>query len=187
MDENQTPGVTPTTTEAATHHEQPPQTAGAATPKAAAAAGSKKAVTPNRLVAQVGSQVNALQQAETIKQLQNQVKQLEAQTRDAGKVFLATTTTLITSAFALVAALAWNEAIQDLFKQLFPPTITQSGGNAIEAAASGTSWGQVIGAFSYAVVVTIIVVAIIYYLTRLNTRIGAKSLIGEAPKAGKEG
>src|SRR5579885_2214151 len=103
MDENQTPGVTPTTTEAATHHEQPPQTAGAATPKAAAAAGSKKAVTPNRLVAQVGSQVNALQQAETIKQLQNQVKQLEAQTRDAGKVFLATTTTLITSAFALVA------------------------------------------------------------------------------------
>jgi predicted PurR-regulated permease PerM len=187
MDENQAPGQTPiTTTEAAAHYEQPPQAAGAATPKAAAA-GSKKAVTPNRLVAQVGSQMSALQQAETIKQLQGQVKQLEAQTRDAGKVFLATTTTLITSAFALVAALAWNEAIQDLFKQLFPPTITQSGGNAIEAAASGTSWGQVIGAFSYAVVVTIIVVAIIYYLTRLNTRIGARSLIGEAPKAGKEG
>lgn len=28
---------------------------------------------------------------------------------------------LITAAFGLVAALAWNEAIQELFKQLFTP------------------------------------------------------------------
>ncbi len=146
-------------------------TMGQATAQAAARSGGKK-VTPSRLV----EQVSALQQAETIKQLQNQVKALEAQSKDTGKIFLATTTSLITSAFALVAALAWNEAIQDLFKDLFPPP------NALEQVTTP----QVISSFGYAVLVTIIVVAVIFYLTKLNTRLGARSLIGEAPKA-KEG
>ena len=169
MDENQMAGQTPS--EVA--HEQH-----AATPAA------KKAATPNRLVAQVGTQVSALQQAETIKQLQGQVKQLEAQSRDAGKVFLATTTALITSAFALVAALAWNEAIQDLFRQVFASNSTTSGLTA--ASSIGVpGWGLVISSFSYAVLVTIIVVAIIYYLTRLNTRVGGRSLLGGG--GGKEG
>ena len=172
MDENQTPEQAPLpATEAAAHP----------------AAGAKKASTPNRLVAQVGSQMSALQQAETIKQLQGQVKQLETQTRDAGKVFLATTTTLITSAFALVAALAWNEAIQDLFKQVFSSNTTVSGlVNGGSITVGGPGWSLVIGAFTYAVLVTLVVVAIIYYLTRLNTRVGGRSLLGEAPK-GKEG
>jgi hypothetical protein len=140
-----------------------PSTATMAQATAQAKSGGRK-VTPARLV----EQVSALQTAETIKQLQGQVKQLEAQSKDTGKIFLATTTSLITSAFALVAALAWNEAIQDLFKFLFPPEIN----------AEPVSGGQIYGAFGYAVLVTIIVVAVIFYLTRLNTRLGGKSLIG---------
>src|SRR5262249_26511427 len=123
--------------------------AGAAAPQAAAAAGAKKAATPNRLVAQVGSQMSALQQAETIKQLQGQVKQLESQSKDAGKVFLATTTTLITSAFALVAALAWNEAIQDLFKQVFSSSSATSGlVSGSSETIGGPGWPLVISAFT---------------------------------------
>lgn len=149
-----------------------PATATMAQATAQARAGGKK-VTPNRLVEQVG----ALQSAETIKQLQSQVKALESQSRDTGKIFLATTTSLITSAFALVAALAWNDAIQNLFKFLYPPP----GANANRVTGQ-----EVTGTFLYAVVVTLIVVAVIFYLTKLNTRVGGRSLIGEAPK-GKEG
>ena len=139
-----------------------------ATAQATAAAGGKKPTT-----AAVMGQVTALQQAETIKQLQRQMKSLEEQTKDTGKVFLATVTSLITSAFALVAALAWNGAIQDLFKLIFKPTdLTQQ-----------VTQGQVISEFGYALVVTIIVVLVIFYLTSLNTRIGGKSLIGEAGKS----
>lgn len=140
-----------------------PSTATMAQATAQAKSGGKR-VTPARLV----EQVSALQQAETIKQLQNQVKALESQSKDTGKVFLATTTSLITSAFALVAALAWNDAIQGLFKLLFPSSV------AVEQVTTP----QVISAFGYAVLVTIIVVAVIFYLTKLNTRLGAKSLIG---------
>jgi len=178
MDEKQIPI---TAAEAGEHHEaaQAPAVAPAAAGKASA-----KKVTPQRLAAQVGTQMSTLQQAETIKQLQGQVKALEAQSKDTGKVFLATTTTLITSAFALVAALAWNEAIQDLFKKLYPPPAVNSSESALVAAADLVpSWQLVISAFVYASVVTIIVVAIIYYLTKLNTRLGARSLIGEVPKA----
>ncbi len=140
-----------------------------ATAQAAEHAGGKK---PN--AASVMAQATALQQAETIKQLQRQMKALEEQTKDTGKVFLATLTSLITSAFALVAALAWNEAIQDLFKFLFPPSDANSDNRV--------SSGVVIGSFGYAFIVTVIVVLVIFYLTRINTRLGAKSLIGEAAK-----
>lgn len=141
-----------------------------ATPAVAAAAAAKKSrtPTPQSLVAQAGSQLDALRQAETIKQLQSKVSSLEKQSADTGKVFLATTTSLVTSAFALVAALAWNEAIQNLFKFLYPPTPEQR-----------VSGQLVISSSFYAVVVTIIAVSIIFYLTRLNTKLGAKSLIGE--------
>lgn len=62
-------------------------------------------------------------------------------------------TTLISSALGLVAALAWNAAIQELFKQIFG---TQSG---------------LIAMFSYAIVVTVIAVVIIIYFTRVMTRL----------------
>lgn len=50
--------------------------------------------------------------------------------------------TLILAGFGLVAALAWNDAIQTLFKVLFPKS------------------EGVIGKFIYAIIVTIIVVII---------------------------
>jgi hypothetical protein len=56
---------------------------------------------------------------------------------------------LITAAFGLVAALAWNTAIQELFTLLFPQT------------------GDLIAKFLYAVVVTVIVVFITIRLGRL--------------------
>lgn len=62
-------------------------------------------------------------------------------------------TTLISSALGLVAALAWNSAIQALFKQIFG---TQSG---------------LIAMFSYAVLVTVIAVVVIIYLTKVMTRL----------------
>jgi hypothetical protein len=131
---------------------------------------STKKPTPQSLVNQASAQVDLLRQAETIKQLQGQVKLLEGQSREAGKVFLATVTTLISSAFALVAALAWNSAIQALFQKIFPPT------------EKGTDWWFIVSAFGYALFITIIVVIVIFYLTRLSKRFGGTSLIGEAPK-----
>lgn len=162
-----------TTTSAA----QQPETLAelAQTPLPAAKAGVKsgpstKRPTPQNLVNQASAQVDLLRQAETIKQLQGQVRLLEGQSLEAGRVFLATVTTLITSAFALVAALAWNSAIQALFQKVFPPQAGQEG------------WSFIISAFGYALFITIIVVIVIYYLTTLSRRFGGRSLIGEAPK-----
>jgi hypothetical protein len=70
-------------------------------------------------------------------------------------------TTLATSAFGLVAALAWNDAIKTIITQYIPDGA-----------------GQILGSIIYAVIVTIIAVIIIYYLGRLNARWGKKSLIG---------
>jgi len=64
-----------------------------------------------------------------------QLKNLQKETRE--KMI-----TLILAGFGLVAALAWNDAIQTLFNQLFPKS------------------NGVIGKFVYAVIVTIIVVII---------------------------
>lgn len=176
MEEHQAAPATGAETPAATI----PSTATVAQATAQATGGRTggKKVTPTSLV----EQASALQQAETIKQLQRQMKSLEEQTKDTGKVFLATLTSLITSAFALVAALAWNQAIQNLFQQaIFPPK------------GQTADWGLVGSTFGYAFVVTIIVVLVIFYLTQINTRIGGKSLIGESgkseeePKKGKDG
>lgn len=179
MDEQPTP-ASATTASAAQHPEtlaelaQTPLPA-TATPsvKASTKSGpSTKRPTPQSLINQAGAQMDLLRQAETIKQLQNQVKGLESQSREAGKVFLATITTLITSAFALVAALAWNAAIQALFQKLFP--LDKEG---------HSDWVLIIFSFGYALFITVIVVIVIYYLTNLNKRFGGQSLIGEAPKS----
>lgn len=57
---------------------------------------------------------------------------------------------LMTAGLGLVAALAWNTAIQDLFKLLFPDQ------------------GSLIAKFAYAIVITIIVVL---FTTRLSKTI----------------
>lgn len=60
---------------------------------------------------------------------------------------------LLTAAFGLVAALAWNTAIQELFTLIF--------GNAGDLAAK----------FLYAVIVTVIVVFVTIRLGRLSERL----------------
>jgi uncharacterized membrane protein len=54
---------------------------------------------------------------------------------------------LVIAGFGLVAALAWNEAIQDLFKKI-----------------DVFSRNSLISKFVYAVLITVIVVVVIYYL-----------------------
>jgi len=63
-------------------------------------------------------------------------------------------TALITSGFGLVAALAWNDAIQAVFKHFIP-------------AERGEVWAKII----YAILVTFIVVLIVYQLSRLAERL----------------
>ena len=59
---------------------------------------------------------------------------------------------LITTAFGLVAALAWNTAIQGLFTYIF-----------------GTQ-KSIVPMFTYAVVVTLVAVVAIFYISRLTAR-----------------
>lgn len=61
----------------------------------------------------------------------------------------------ILAAFGLVAGLAWNEAIKSLIEQVFP----QSGNNV---------WAK----FSYALIITLIVVIVSLYLVNILKRDG---------------
>ena len=62
-------------------------------------------------------------------------------------------TQLITSGFGLVAALAWNEAIQEVFSRFFKE------GEGLFAKVS------------YAVIVTLITILIVYQLSQISNRI----------------
>lgn len=68
------------------------------------------------------------------------------------KSLLKQVTVLATTAFGLVAALAWNGAIQALFVQIF-----------------GTS-SSLPAMFSYAIVVTIIAVVVVFYLSKMTAK-----------------
>lgn len=63
-------------------------------------------------------------------------------------------TALIAAAFGLVAALAWNNAIQTLFVRIFGPTPN-----------------QLLAMMGYAVVVTIIAVLVTVWVGRITNRI----------------
>lgn len=69
---------------------------------------------------------------------------------------LKTMITLSSSAFGLVAALAWNSAITELFKRIF--------GSA----------SSIIGLFAYAIVVTVIAVMVTTHLGRAAQRVADK-------------
>jgi len=73
-----------------------------------------------------------------------------------GKTYLKTMTSLATTAFGLVAALAWNSAIIALFAKIF--------GEA----------GGIVSLFVYAVAVTILVVTITAKLGKLAEKAGLK-------------
>lgn len=64
--------------------------------------------------------------------------------------------TLATSGFGLVAALAWNEAIQSLVKEYIDRFLPTSSG--------------IISRFLYALIVTILAVTITYQLSRLGAK-----------------
>lgn len=65
-----------------------------------------------------------------------------------GREYTKTMIQLATSGFGLVAALAWNSAIQELFKEIF-----------------GSAAGNIAGMFGYAALVTVIIV---FVTTRLG-------------------
>lgn len=60
---------------------------------------------------------------------------------------------LITTALGLVAALAWNTAIQNLFNKLF-----------------GQTGGELVGQFFYAILVTLVVIFATIYVGRAAER-----------------
>ncbi len=60
---------------------------------------------------------------------------------------------LSTAAFGLVAALAWNDAVQEIFKMLFPER------------------GTLVAKLSYALFVTLVVVLVTMRLGRISERI----------------
>lgn len=62
-------------------------------------------------------------------------------------------TQLVTAAFGLVAALAWNDAIKSLFSE----------GGALEFLSVSGQW-------AYAVLVTVVAVAVTIYLGRLQRK-----------------
>lgn len=81
--------------------------------------------------------------------------------------FIATVISLVSTAFGVVVALAWNTAIQTWFEHLF-------------GAA-----GQIAALFVYALVVTFFGVMVIVYLGRLATRIGAEPVEFKFPSTPK--
>ena len=77
---------------------------------------------------------------------------VKAEAANLHKATRAQITTLIISAFGLVAALAWNTAIQGIFVLVFGPA---------------SSIGAML---SYAILVTVIAVIVTVYLSRLNSK-----------------
>lgn len=69
-------------------------------------------------------------------------------------MIMETMLTLITTAFAFVAGLAWNEAIQKLIEEFY------------------TSGGAVTGLLIYAVIVTIVAVVVTVLLARIAGKMG---------------
>ena len=70
--------------------------------------------------------------------------------------FVDTFAKLITAAFAMVAALAWNSAIQALINRIIGP-----------------SADPFLGLFIYAIIVTIIAVLAVVWITRSSTKLQA--------------
>jgi hypothetical protein len=75
---------------------------------------------------------------------------------EVGETIIKTMITLVTTAFGLVAGLAWNDAIQELIKKLVGEGSTLS------------------GLFIYAIVVTIIAVVATLILGRVAGKMGVE-------------
>lgn len=73
---------------------------------------------------------------------------------EISKMIMKTMLTLIITAFAFVAGLAWNEAIQKLIEEFY------------------TAGGAVTGLLIYAVIVTIVAVVVTVLLARIAGKMG---------------
>lgn len=73
---------------------------------------------------------------------------------EISKMIMETMLTLITTAFAFVVGLAWNEAIQNLIEEFY------------------TAGGAVTGLLIYAVIVTIVAVVVTVLLARIAGKMG---------------
>ena len=73
---------------------------------------------------------------------------------EISKMVMETMLTLITTAFAFVAGLAWNEAIQKLIEEFY------------------TAGGAVTGLLIYAIIVTIVAVVVTVLLARIAGKMG---------------
>lgn len=73
---------------------------------------------------------------------------------EISKMIMETMLTLSTTAFAFVAGLAWNEAIQKLIEEFY------------------TAGGAVTGLLIYAVIVTIVAVVVTVLLARIAGKMG---------------
>ena len=75
---------------------------------------------------------------------------------DVGQTVIKTIITLVTTAFGLVAGLAWNDAIQKLIDSVMGP------GDAMT------------GLFTYAIIVTILAVVVTILLARVAAKMGVE-------------
>jgi hypothetical protein len=82
-----------------------------------------------------------------------QLQKAREKVRETNREVMIQTATLMNSAFALVAALAWNEALKALIERYIP--------------AGSTLYSQVL----YALVLTVIVVLVSMRLTRIIRRL----------------
>lgn len=70
------------------------------------------------------------------------------------KALLKQMVALSTAGFGLVAALAWNEAIQAFVEEYL-----------VKYASAGSG---ILSRFTYAIVITVVAVLVTYYLTKIN-------------------
>jgi hypothetical protein len=85
--------------------------------------------------------------------VENEIKKLREEQKTIQKEVLKQMLTLSTSGFGLVAALAWNNVIQEFFKVYLNKWFPQGGG--------------VISLFVYALIVTAVAVFVTYQLSKL--------------------
>jgi Family of unknown function (DUF5654) len=90
-----------------------------------------------------------------------------ARAQATSTVFLATVVSLATSAFGVVAALAWNQAIQDNLRN-------------VTSSSLFAKLSQAQRELVYAVIVTLIAVVVILLLNRVAARIVKKSAVDAA-------
>lgn len=100
----------------------------------------------------------SVQEKKEAKEIKETTKKLEKTVGGGKEVVIAVLdkmNTLFTSGMGLVAALAWNEAVKDIFDRAFA---TQD---------KNSMWAK----FGYAVVVTVIIVMVTYRLTKFIEKI----------------